>query len=345
MKKKKKRRLRQPFRFIRNCLYLLAILFVILYGLFKIFIEKEINLLVESYNNTVFDEKNQNKKVDLLNESYTIAFIGYDEIEGVKHADSINVAFVNPKTDQITISNVPRDSYVEYYCVDNKKDKLTNAMAFGGIECVSDGLENIFQTKIDFYISTNFDGVVKVIDQLGGISTDVPDFLNGETWCEEMSDRKSQTCFSDFGNQKINGQQALAIARSRQYSSDLSRGELQSQIITDTLKTLSTVSDIKVFENILLSISDDVKTNISANQAKQIAYTYVMSKQKDNQISRIQVSGVSEYGEGERAGWGSYFYIDSEEILEMQEKLSVFMHLDEKTPLMYKWFEKLFLDK
>ncbi len=308
---------------------------------------------MDTYNETIFDIKGEVKDIDILNESYTIALIGYDEIEGVKHADSINVAYVNPQTNEIKLLNIPRDAYTSYFCIDGSKDKITNAMAFGGggeygsvyssVKCVIDGIENIIDRDIDFYISSNFDGIVNVVDTIGGIKTNVPDYLAGETWCEEASDRMTQICFDKFGEQTVDGQQALALARSRKYSSDLIRGEMQSQVIKDTLGALIAVRDTKLIQDVLYSASEDVSSNITAKQATQIAYTLYMSNRDNHVVERIQLAGTAEYGVGENSGWGSYFFIDEDSRQQTVNDLAGFMEKTASKPFWISQFEKYFL--
>ncbi len=344
MKKKKKRRLRQPFRFIRNVFYTFVIILILCVITYKLFVEKELDALVDTYNAMVLDEKSSNFSVNVLQDSFTIAFIGYDELEGIRHADSINIAFINPKINEVKIINVPRDSYINYYCIDDSYDKITNAMAFGGVDCVIDGLENLIEREIDFYISSNFYGLVGVIDSIGGINTNVPDFMDGQQWCEQDSSRTSTICFEKFGNQSVSGEQALAIARSRKYSSDLDRGNLQSQIINDTLKTIFELKDTNKMQDILISVEGNVLTNITAKQASQIVYITYMGKRENNSVERIQFEGVAEYGMGERGGWGSYFFIDEDTRIQVISTMDKFMDQTKTKSFWLRQFENLVLE-
>lgn len=344
-RRKKRRRLRQPFRFIRNVFLFLIVVFLIFYGIYKIFIEKEINALAEVYEQTIYDSENKVEDIDMLNEPYTIALIGYDNVEGARHADSLNIAYVNPQINQIKFLNIPRDAYINYECIDNKSDKITNAMAYGGVDCVIDGIENLLDIEIDFYVSSNFDGIVRVVDALGGIQTDVPDYLDGQVWCEQATDPSVQICFDKFGQQTIDGQQALAIARSRKYSSDLHRGDMQTQVVKDVILTAVNNVDLEVYKSVLRAIETDIKSNISANQMVDMGYNFFLLNKEGNEIERLQVPGVADYGNGEYVGWGSYFWVDNEELDIIKNDLNEFMNTkNEDKSFIRNMFEKFILE-
>lgn len=309
---KRKRRLKLRYRILFNFILFISLFALALYAIYKVYVEDDLNSLIKTYNDTIYIEEDSSN-ANVRDESYNIAIIGTDEVEGTFHADSINLVSVNPTTKKMAITNVPRDAYVELECIDNYSDKITNAKHYGDTACVVNGLENLFEMEIEFYIETNFNGFVKIIDELGTVTTEVPNFLNDEPWCEEMSDRYTQICFSEFEEQTVDGQQALALARSRKYSSDLDRGNIQSQIINDTIDELIAIRDVQKLESILNVASDDFKTNIDHKQLTFIAYNYFMFMREDNVIEKHQVPGIADYGVGDYVGYGSYFFVDEVE--------------------------------
>lgn len=233
---------------------------------------------------------------------------------------------VNPNTKQVKVYSVPRDTYVQYDCIDGYSDKITNAHSRGGVECTLNALENIFNTKIDFYVKIDFSGFLTVINQLGTIETTVPDFYEGQQWCEQTADRTNEICFNQFGVQRVNSEQALAIARSRQHSSDLDRNSLQTQIIADTIKEMLTIRDLKKFEEIIVSLDGKVETNIETKQAFYMAYNMYKFNKEGNEISTSQLEGVAEYTTGNYVGYGSYFILDTESLQKTREDLKKFLN-------------------
>lgn len=324
----KKRKLKLPFRIILNLSLVIIILIISLFGVYKYFIEDELKSLTNAYQDNIYD-KDLGNKLDVKNSSYTIAILGVDEDLGSSRTDSISLMAVNPIINEVNIYSVPRDAYVQYNCIDDYSDKITNAHSYGGVECTFDALENIFNTEIDFYVKLDFSGFISIIDQLGSIQTEVPDFYGGSEWCEQTSNRVDEICFSEFGTQRINSEQALAIARSRQHSSDIDRNVLQKQIITDTIKEILTIRDLKQLESLVVSLQNKVMTNISTKQATTIMYNMYNFNKEDKEINSYQIEGEARYDYGTYVGYGSYFIMDTESLQKTREDLDKFLNAKE----------------
>lgn len=323
--RKKKRRLRLPFRILRTLFILTLLICTMMYLIYQFYFKDDVAKIKKTYNDIIFnDEDAIDKKI--TDSSYTIAIIGVDEDLKYGRADSINLLTVNGKTDDMQMYSVPRDTYINYSCIDNMKDKITNSHSYGGTDCLMSALGNLFEIEVDFYIKMDFDGFISIISQLGTITTEVPDFNNGSQWCEQMADRETTICFTEFGTQQVNAEQALSIARSRQYSSDLDRGNLQVQIIQDTILELSKLRDLGKVNEIISSTDGNFETNISIEQATAMAYNYYKFKNTENEINSNQIPGVAEYTWGEYVGYGSYFLIDEESWNVMKNQLKEFLN-------------------
>ncbi|MFV0499146.1 MAG: LCP family protein [Bacilli bacterium] len=326
--KKKKRRLRLPFRIIR-ALFIIIIFFVlILFAVYKYFIEDDLKSTIKTYNETIYD-KDLADDHKVLSSSYLVAILGVDETLYNSRVDSINVMAINAKSNEMRIYSVPRDTYIQYKCIGEYSDKITNSHSYGGIECTLDGLNNLFNHEIDFYLKLDFSGFISIIDQVGTITTNIPDFYDGQEWCEQTSNRVDQICFSQFGKQEVNSEQALAIARSRQHSSDLNRNTLQSQIISDTIKEIMKIRDINDIEKIIDSVDGKIKSNISPKQAAYMLYNMYLFNKTDNKINTYQLKGIAQYQYGNYAGYGSYFILDPEELQKTRETINKFMEKEE----------------
>lgn len=317
----RKRRLKLPFRILINTLLIIALLAATLFGVYKYYIEEDLKDLTKAYEDTIFLEEYSND-INVKNTSYTIAILGLDETLEYSRVDSINLMVVNPVVNEINIYSVPRDSYVQYECIDDLSDKITNSHSLGGLDCTLDALSNVFSIEIDFFIKLDFDGFLTIIDQLGTIETDVPNFYNGQQWCEQTSNRVDQICFNEFGKQRVNSEQALAIARSRQHSSDLDRNVLQSQIIADTIKEVLKLRDLKKLEEITYALDGKVLTNINKKQVVDMTYTMYNFTKEDKTIKSSQLQGEALYMTGSNAGYGSYFVLDVEQLQITREEIA-----------------------
>ncbi|MFV0425092.1 MAG: LCP family protein [Bacilli bacterium] len=321
----KKRKLRLPFRILRTLSIVVIILIGTIFVAYKYFIEDDLNAIINAYETNIYNEELENN-LNPRTDSYSIAILGVDEDLETSRTDSINLMVVNPKTNEMNLYSIPRDTYVQYNCINDYSDKITNANNYGGVECTLDALNNIFNIEVDFYIKLDFQGFLSIIDQLGTIETNIPDFYDGTPWCEQTSNRMDEICFSEFGAQEINSEQALAIARSRQHSSDLDRNNLQSQIISDTIKEVLKIRDLKKIEDIIYSVEGQVETNIDTKQAFYMTYNMYKFNKDEKAIQSYQLLGVAEYTTGDYSGYASYFILDTQELQKIREELDNFMN-------------------
>lgn len=180
------------------------------------------------------------------------------------NGDSLMLITFNPKTLNATVFSIPRDTYVPIACNQNRENKI-NSSAYGGTSCVVKTIENLTGIKIDYYMKINFTGVVKLVDDLGGISLDVP-----IKFCEQDSERRfgEHLICLDKGYQKLNGEQALAFARHRHSLplGDFQRVQHQQMVVEAMVKEVKNIRDVDAFYKILEDVANNVDTNMSTSQ-------------------------------------------------------------------------------
>ena len=250
-----------------------SILFANIQGLEKL---KEQTKIIYTKDKNIKVQKTLNSKN--LDEPFTILLMGVDseneEIKGSSfNGDSLVLITFNPKTLDATMLSIPRDTYVPITCfAGQKKNKITHA-AWYGESCMMSTIENMFDINIDYYIKINFAGVVKIVDTLGGIDVNVP-----YSFCEQNSKREfgNNTVYVREGQQTLNGEQALALARNRhpwtEYcswewtnynSNDFVRGQNQQLVIQGMLNKIKNINSVDTFYDMLNNISMSMETNMS----------------------------------------------------------------------------------
>lgn len=269
--------------------------------------------------------KDQEEKEDTitvqksLEEPFTILIMGVDTTgEGIGssfNGDALLLLTFNPKTMNSTILSIPRDSYIPISCMNNRKNKITNA-GWQGESCIMNSIENYFGIKIDYHYKINFNGVVSLVDALGGVDVEVP-----YSFCEQNSERKwgKNTIFVKEGMQHLDGEQALAFARHRKvtpyqrnycgaeytqhanYWNDFVRGQNQQVIIRALLNKLADVNSFSTIEKLLDTVSNNAKTNMSTetilslyNLGKNILSNSNSKTQMLN-MQRLYLSGYDAY--------------------------------------------------
>lgn len=214
------------------------------------------------YTFTVTTEvKTLTSKKDVSKENFVLYISGIDtngKVAAKARSDVNILVAVNPKDKKILMLNTPRDYYVE---LSTKKsmDKLTHAGVYGIEESVGT-LENLYDINIDYYARINFTTFINIVEKLGGITVDVP-----VNFCEQTSSRTSskKICLKK-GVQELNGEQALALSRTRHTISGGDRGRIENQMLVLKAiidKALSPTILVK-YNSLLNSVGDSVITNI-----------------------------------------------------------------------------------
>ena len=102
-----------------------------------------------------------------------------------------------------------------------------------------DTIENLLDIPVDYYVRMNFNAFTEVVDALGGIEANVPYPIT-----ESDSGDHKGAIHLEPGLQTLNGEQALALARTRHQDSDIQRGERQQEILKSILKKATTAGAI-----------------------------------------------------------------------------------------------------
>ncbi len=144
-------------------------------------------------------------------------------------SDAIHIVGVPAGGGQATIINVPRDTRID---VPGKGlSKLTEAMATGGPQLTAQAISQWVGVPISYTVITSFDGLPAMVDELGGVTVNVP----------ERMDDSFTNVHLDPGPTPMDGDLALRFARSRHIiGSDYQRTQNQALLILSTLSELRT---------------------------------------------------------------------------------------------------------
>lgn len=233
----------------------------------------------EKYNDTLkkigeieFEKilENINNKDNIMNEPFTIYLSGIDTRSNSMPSRSLSdvnmLIVVNPETKKILMVNIPRDYYVQLHGKKGLKDKLTHAGILGGLELSKATVEDILDTKADYYVRVNFNSVIKLVDAIGGITINSDVNYSFRCWTDK-------SCLFKPGNNKVGGKCALAFARERHAykSGDKHRGENQQQVIKLVVdKLTSSKSLIQNYGEILKALEGTFESNLSTENITSV---------------------------------------------------------------------------
>lgn len=203
---------------------------------------------------------------DITKDTFFMYISGIDtsgSVQNKARSDVNLIIGVNPRTKNILMVSTPRDYYVRLHSK-GKMDKLTHSGIYGVEESLHT-LEDLYDEKIDYYARVNFTSFVSVVTALGGIEVDVPKNL-----CEQNSKREfgdKLICLKK-GKQKLNGEQALALARHRHTfaTGDRARGENQMMILEAIINKAMSPNIITKYNSILGALDKRVSTNMTSEE-------------------------------------------------------------------------------
>src|SRR5665647_1246772 len=108
--------------------------------------------------------------VQSIEEPVAILILGRDSRDTTTdqgRADTIMLLYLNPGQKTATLLSIPRDTLVDIE--GHGKDKINAAYAFGGEELMIKTVSSFLNAKINHFVTIDFDGFVKLIDELGGV--------------------------------------------------------------------------------------------------------------------------------------------------------------------------------
>ncbi|MGL6106007.1 LCP family protein, partial [Romboutsia sp.] len=187
--------------------------------------------------------------------------------EEASRSDAMLILTVDGKNKSLKLTSFARDTYVDI--PGHGKQKLTHAYVYGGINLLTETIENNFEIDIQNYAVVDFYSFMDIVDALGGVEVDVKSSeikeLNKfipETykWNNNTSKNSIEYINSD-GVQKLNGYQTLAYSRIRKNDSALERDRRQRNVIQGLIDGVKGLPVTK-YPNLINTILPYVKTNM-----------------------------------------------------------------------------------
>lgn len=264
----------------------------------------------------------RDEAVEPFKDNVSILFIGVDESEmrnqgdSNSRSDALLVATLNNREKSVKLVSIPRDSYV-YVPDRGRNDKITHAHAFGGTRGTIDTVEGTLDIPIDYYVKMNFNAFIDVVDALGGIDVEVPyDYL-------ELDENDNRTIQLVKGMQHLDGQHALALARTRKLDSDVERGKRQQMILQAILKESTSLKSIAKYGDLIDAIGNNMKTNMTFNEMKSfLAYL----KGGIPEVEMITLAGKDDWSKGPY-----YWVLDEEHLDEVRSELQAHLRVSKRS--------------
>ena len=269
----------------------------------------QIKHLVESADAKLKGEDNDRINILLLG-------IGGKGHDGGLLTDTIILVSLKPSENKVSLLSIPRDLSVPIENMGWQRINSVNAYAemktpgSGGL-AVSQTINDAFQIPIDYYLTVDFAGFEKIIDDLGGLKVNVENtfddykypILGAEAapWEERW-----EHLHVDQGEQVMDGQLALKYVRSRHAlgieGSDFARSRRQQKVleaVKEKVLSLNILFKPAMIAKMISDISDNYQTNLKIwemtklwNLAKNIKSENIINRVLDNGPGGLLVDTV-----------------------------------------------------
>src|SRR5690625_1865805 len=207
-------------------------------------------VLTESFEeDTRIKSEYRETKPDPKIDNVSILIMGVDASEKRENADSartdaLMLATLNKDEKSVKLLSIPRDSYV-YIPEVGYETRINHAHAYGGPDATVRTVEELLEIPVDYWVRVDFESFIDVVDALGGIEVEVPyEFRE-----QDSKDRPNQIHLLP-GQQLLDGEEALALARTRKLDNDIERGKRQQQILKAIMEKTISVSSILKLEDV-----------------------------------------------------------------------------------------------
>ncbi|MBZ8171754.1 LytR family transcriptional regulator [Staphylococcus cohnii] len=287
-------------KFLKYFLIFLSLILVVVPVIFAILLLKSSQGAFEHSLNTSDTSRESSIRESKINPSkdpISILFLGIDDNSGRQkngqsteqsRTDAMILSTFNADKEQIRMLSIPRDT-ISYIPEVGYYDKITHAHAYDGPTASMDSVEATLNVPVDYYVRINMEAFVDAVDELGGIEYDVPYNIS------EPNTNDTGKIKVKKGHQKLNGDEALAVARTRHQDSDLKRGQRQMDLIKKLFIKAQKADSFSKLDDVIEIVGKNAKHNLSYKEVKALATSYLKD---DVEIKSKQLEGQDDYLNG-----------------------------------------------
>lgn len=207
---------------------------------------------------------------------FNILLVGQDRRPGELRArsDSMILVTVNTKTNDVIMTSIMRDMYVQIPGYGSNRINVPYAIKGAGL--LFDTIEKNFGLRPDKFVEVDFNGFTKAVELVGGVDV----FLTAA----EARHLNNNEDYYDFPNEQwelvegvnhLTGSQALSFARCRSVdgTGDFSRTRRQRDVLEALLKK-ATAMNVAELHDLVIAMSDYVTTDMTSAEIISYAATF-----------------------------------------------------------------------
>ena len=219
------------------------------------------------------------------------------EVPGAR-SDAIMLARITGDGEHAQLISIPRDSWVDV--PGHGMDKINASYAYGGPALLVQTVEQLTGVRVDHYVAIDFDGLIQMTDDLGGVSVTVAETTSNGPYTFPA------------GINRLDGDQARWYLGQRYglAGGDFDRVKRQQQFLRSLfgqLVSANTFSDPAEIDGTLRAVTDAVAVSDSLGNDDMLGLAYSL---RDVGTEDVQYYTVPVLGTG-REGPASVVYLDA----------------------------------
>lgn len=219
---------------------------------------------------------------NLIAKKFNILLLGLDGRAGLNdRSDTLILVSLDQENKKAQLLSIPRDTRVK---VKGAWDKINAAYAYGGIDLSKRTVSDFLDVKIDRYVIINFDGLVKLVDKIGGIDVNVPVRMY----------KPLEGIDLEPGYQHLNGEQILAYSRFRDTKGgDLDRSGRQQEVLQLIAEKVLKENNISQITELVQIAKEDIETDLTVREI--VALARLASPILENGLATKILPGSNKY--------------------------------------------------
>jgi LCP family protein required for cell wall assembly len=224
-----------------------------------------------------------------LTQPTTVLLLGTDVVYSKEHrgikadptsyqgrSDTILVCRLDPIRNSLSILSIPRDTEAKIPGYKGVQ-KINGANAFGGPRLAAETIWNFLNVPMDHYVVLNVHGLVELVDELGGITVEVPKAMH-------YKDNSAKLNINlEPGPHLLNGTEAMGFVRFRHDAlGDIGRVQRQELFLKAVEEKAADPASWAKVPKLLAIAQNYVLTDMDTGKLMQLA-AFVRAVPKQNQ--------------------------------------------------------------
>ena len=207
---------------------------------------------------------------------FTVLLLGSDDDSKFApdqlNTQSMILVRIDPATRQATMLSIPRDLWVPI--PNNGMGKISWAYRIGGAPAAVAVVESNFKVHIDDYAWIGLEGLVKLIDKLGGVNVQVTNPVMDDYYPDDLNTNSPYGYYRVAvlpGAAHMDGIEALQYVRSRHgdIRGDFARSERQQQLLL-AIKAAAARVNIADFPTLAPAFNGEIKTSMDVGRVQSM---------------------------------------------------------------------------